>query len=58
MTGKYIKNMGVYHGFEKSETTTMFFLKKLSLVFFTSQMALSLSINISTENILFIGQTT
>ena len=30
--GKYIKNMGVYHGFEKNETATMFFLKKPSLV--------------------------
>ena len=30
--GKYIKNMGVYHIFEKSETATMFFLKKPSLV--------------------------
>ena len=26
---KYIKNMGVYLGFEKNETATMFFLKKL-----------------------------
>ena len=25
--------MGVYHGFEKNETATMFFLKKPSLVF-------------------------
>ena len=30
--GKYIKNTGVYHGFEKNETATMFFLKKPSLV--------------------------
>ena len=30
--GKYIKNMGAYHGFEKNETATMFFLKKPSLV--------------------------
>ena len=29
-----IKNMGVYHGFEKNETATMFFLKKPSLVLF------------------------
>ena len=29
INGKYIKNMGVYHGFEKNETATMFFLKKL-----------------------------
>ena len=28
INGKYIKNMGVYHGFEKNETATMFFLKK------------------------------
>ena len=27
-----IKNMGVYHGFKKNETATMFFLKKPSLV--------------------------
>ena len=27
-----IQNMGVYHGFEKNETATMFFLKKPSLV--------------------------
>ena len=25
--------MGVYHGFEKNETATMFFLKKPSLVY-------------------------
>ena len=32
INGKYIKNMGVYHGFEKNETATMFVLKKPSLV--------------------------
>ena len=32
INGKYIKNMGVYQGFEKNETATMFFLKKSSLV--------------------------
>ena len=26
---KYIKNTGVYHGFENDETATMFFLKNL-----------------------------
>ena len=26
INGKYIKNMGVYYGFEKNETATMFFL--------------------------------
>ena len=31
INGKYIKNMGVYHGFEKNETATMFFLKNLLL---------------------------
>ena len=31
-----IKNMGVYHGFEKNETATMFFLKKPPLVIVTS----------------------
>ena len=30
--GKYFKNMGACHGFEKNETATMFFLKKPSLV--------------------------
>ena len=28
INGKYIKNIGVYHGFDKNETETMFFLKK------------------------------
>ena len=28
INGKYIKNMGVYHGFEKNDTATMFFFKK------------------------------
>ena len=28
-----IKNIGVQHSLEKNETTTMFFLKKRSLVF-------------------------
>ena len=28
--------MGVYHGFEKNETATMFFLKKPSLVYYSS----------------------
>ena len=28
-----IKNMGIYHSFEKNEIATMFFLKKPSLVF-------------------------
>ena len=32
INGKYIKNMGVYQGFEKNETATMFFLKKPSPV--------------------------
>ena len=32
INGKYIQNTGVYHGFEKNENATMFFLKKLSLV--------------------------
>ena len=26
INGKYTKNIGVYHGFEKNETATMFFL--------------------------------
>ena len=30
---KYIKNMGVYNGFVKNETATMFCLKKPSLVY-------------------------
>ena len=30
--GKYINNMGAYHGFEKNEIATMCFFLKLSLV--------------------------
>ena len=29
INGKYIKNTGVYHGFENIETATMFFSKKI-----------------------------
>ena len=29
INGKYIKNIGVFHGFEMNETATMFFLKNL-----------------------------
>ena len=32
INGKYIRKMGVCHGFEKNETATMFFLKKPSLI--------------------------
>ena len=36
--GKYIKNMGACHGFEKNETATMFFLKKPSLVYLVNYL--------------------
>ena len=34
-----IKNMGIYHSFEKNETATMFFLKKPSLVITWKEVA-------------------
>ena len=39
--------MGVYHGFEKNETATMFFLKKPSLVMYYFQFEAEYFMSIS-----------
>ena len=48
--------MGVYHGFEKNETATMFFLKKPSLVIIaTIAVDLYVRVVVSVFGYLFVG---